>query len=60
MTYLLQETQLIGAPSYGFANLQKGVFSKLQVTKFCLVGLEKGALSILCCLGGDSKHCGLS
>lgn len=37
MTHLLQETQLIGAPSYGFANQQKGVFSKLQVTKFCLV-----------------------
>ena len=33
MTRPLQETQLIGGPSYGFANQQKGVFSKLQVTK---------------------------
>ena len=60
MTRPLQETQLIGAPSYGFANQQKGVFSKLQVTKFCLVELGKGVLSILCYLGGDSEHCGLS
>ena len=44
MTHPLQETQLIGAPSYGFANQQKGVFSKLQVTKCCLVELGKGVL----------------
>ena len=60
MTHPLQENQLIGAPCYGFANQQKEVFSKLQVTKCCLIVLGKGVLSILCYLGGDSEHCGLS
>ena len=42
MTHPLQETQLIGAPSYGFANQQKGVFSKLQVTKILFGWVREG------------------
>lgn len=42
MTRPLQETQLIGGPSYGFANQQKGVFSKLQVTKFLFGWVREG------------------